>query len=131
LRKHFREAAVSKQILFVDDSETLRELASMSLEVLGDFEVTLASDGLQAKKLLENRSFDLVITDLDMPRMGGDELIEWMMKQEGVKDIPVVVLSAGADKVRKAIALDQHIETYLEKPFEPGELTQVVQDILG
>ena len=60
---------MSKQILFVDDSETLRDLASMSLEVLGDFEVTVASHGLQAKNLLENRSFDLVITDLDMPKM--------------------------------------------------------------
>jgi len=122
---------MTKRILFVDDSETLRELASMTLEVMGDYEVTVAFNGLQAKGMLEKKTFDLVITDLDMPQMGGDELIQWMMEQEGTRDTPVVVLSAGVDKIRKEIALDQHIEAFLEKPFEPAELTRLVQDILG
>ena len=104
---------MSKRILFVDDSESIREMAAMALEVLGEYEVEQASDGLAAQRLLQAKSFDLVFTDLDMPNMGGDELIEWMKAEKSTSAIPIVILTAGVDKIRQEIAAKYKVEALL------------------
>ncbi len=119
-----------KRILVVDDSKTLRELAAMTLEVMGDDIIETASDGLEAQRLLQEKAFDLVLTDLDMPHMGGDELIGWMQSEERYRNIPVIVLTAGVDQVRLEIARKYQIEGLLEKPFQPAQLAEVVRKAL-
>ena len=122
---------MGKRILFVDDSESIREMAAMALEVLGDYEVGQAADGLEAQRLLEAERFDLVFTDLDMPNMGGDELIEWMKSTEKTRGIPIVVLTAGVDKIRQEIAQKHQLESFLNKPVDPMKLSEVAKRILG
>lgn len=119
-----------KRILVVDDSKTLRELAAMTLEVMGDDIIETASDGLEAQRLIQEKSFDLVLTDLDMPHMGGDELIGWMKSEERYRTIPVIVLTAGIDQVRLEIARKYQIQGLLEKPFQPAQLAEVVRQAL-
>jgi len=118
---------MSKRILFVDDSESIREMASLALEVLGDYEVEQASDGLEAQRLLQTKSFDLVFTDLDMPNMGGDELIEWMKREKTTSDIPIVILTAGVDKIRQEIATKYKVEALLKKPLDPMRLNEAAR----
>ncbi len=122
---------MGKRILFVDDSESIRDMAAMALEVLGDYEVTQAADGLEAQRFLETEQFDLVFTDLDMPNMGGDELIEWMKATERTRKTPIVVLTAGVDKIRQEIAQKHHLESLLKKPVDPTQLSEVAKQILG
>lgn len=117
---------MGKRILIVDDSESMRDLTSMTLEVLGDYEIEQAVDGIEAQDLLKAQDFDLVLTDLDMPHMGGDELIEWMKSQERTRDLPIIVLTAGVDKVRQEIAKKFKLESFLEKPFQPQQLSEAV-----
>ncbi len=119
-----------KRILVVDDSKTLRDLAAMTLEVMGDDLIETASDGLEAQRLLQEKSFDLVLTDLDMPHMGGDELIGWMKSEERCRNIPVIVLTAGVDQVRVEIARKYQIQELLEKPFQPAQLAEAVRKAL-
>jgi two-component system chemotaxis response regulator CheY len=119
-----------KRILVVDDSKTLRDLAAMTLEVMGDDLIETASDGLEAQRLLQEKDFDLVLTDLDMPHMGGDELIGWMKSEERCRNIPVIVLTAGVDQVRVEIARKYQIQGLLEKPFQPAQLAEVVRKAL-
>ena len=122
---------MGKRILFVDDSESIREMAAMALEVLGDYEVKQAADGVEAQQLLEAERFDLVFTDLDMPNMGGDELIEWMKSTEQTRTIPIVVLTAGVDKIRQEIAQKHQLESFLNKPVDPVQLSEVAKKVLG
>jgi two-component system, chemotaxis family, chemotaxis protein CheY len=122
---------MGKKVLVVDDSKSMRDLASMTLEVLGDYESEQAADGVEAKEKLQSGDYDLVLTDLDMPHMGGDELIAWMRSDEKVKDVPVIVLTAGVDKIRSEIAGRYEISGYLEKPFQPQQLSEAVEKALG
>lgn len=122
---------MSKRILFVDDSESIREMAAIALEVLGEYEVEQAADGLEAQRLLKAKPFDLVFTDLDMPGMGGDELIEWMKTEESTSDIPIVILTAGVDKIRQEIAAKYKVEAILKKPLDPMQLNEVARQVLA
>jgi two-component system chemotaxis response regulator CheY len=121
---------LGKRVLIVDDSQTMRELTCMTLEIAGDYEIEQACDGQEAQRLLQARAFDLVLTDLDMPNMGGDELIAWMKSQDRTRAVPIIVLTAGVDKVRQEIAQQYHIDAYLEKPFQPKQLTETVGRVL-
>jgi len=122
---------MGKRILFVDDSESVRDLAAMTLELLGDYEVVQAADGLEAQRLLKAKSFDLVFTDLDMPNMGGDELIAWMKSEEQTREIPIIILTAGVDKIRQEIARKYRVEAFLQKPMEPQRLNEAAEKVLG
>jgi len=121
---------MTKRILVVDDSSTMRELASMTLEVLGDYDIEEASDGVEAQKMLEEQVYDLVLTDLDMPHRGGDELIAWMKSDERTQAIPIIVLTAGVDKIRQEIAKKYPVEGWLDKPFKPNQLSKIVEKVL-
>jgi DNA-binding NtrC family response regulator len=82
---------MGKMILVVDDEPLIRKAIRESLERVEGYEVDEAEDGVQAVKLLENRHFDLVITDLVMPRMDGFKLFEHIQSMS--PQIPVVVMT--------------------------------------
>lgn len=121
---------MGKKVLVVDDSTSIRDLVSMTLEVLGDYDVDVGADGLQAQSLLQQHDYELVLTDLDMPNMGGDELIAWMKTEERTRHLPIIVLTAGVDKIREEIAHKYQIQHFLEKPFKPKALVEIIQQML-
>jgi len=102
-----------KRILLADDSDSIRELAEISLSVLGDFEVTAVGDGRAAREALEAGSFDLLVTDLDMPLLTGEELLRWVRGESGKKDMPVVILTAATEAKRKDELLAAGADGYL------------------
>ncbi|MCA8940542.1 MAG: response regulator, partial [Planctomycetes bacterium] len=105
----------TKRILVVDDSRTVLKILSKGLESLG-YEVITAEDGQEAQEVLEDISFDLVLTDLNMPRVDGFELIEYLRSRPSWKDLPIVVLTSKGDKESMRRALDLGANIYLNKP---------------
>jgi signal transduction histidine kinase len=106
------------QILVVDDNRMNRMKLSLGLEQQGHT-VGLAEDGPQALDMLRARSFDVVLLDIIMPGMDGYEVLERIKSDPGLRDIPVIVISA-LDEIDSAVrCIEIGAEDYLPKPFNP------------
>lgn len=113
-------------ILVVDDEEVIREFLS---EVLEEHEVTLASDGDEAIEILKKRRFDLVITDLRMPKTPGEEVVK--AAQEITPDAKVIVISGYSSLYTASRSAASGACAFLSKPFSIKELVQAVDAALG
>ncbi len=111
-----------RSILIVDDEPAQRQMLGGSLGK--DYAVTAAADGLEAVQLLSQRSFDLVITDERMPRMGGIELIKWL--REKAPETPAIVLTAYGSVETAVEAIKLGAEEYLTKPLKNLEELRLV-----
>ena len=119
-----------KKILIVDDEQGIRENVKMYLEYNENdgFEVTCASDGLEAVKLCENQNFDLVIMDIMMPKMDGMTALKEIRKTQNV---PVIVLSARGEEYDKLFCFEMGADDYVTKPFSAKEVVARVKAILN
>jgi chemosensory pili system protein ChpA (sensor histidine kinase/response regulator) len=109
------------RVLFVDDSVSVRKVAERTLRDLGA-EVTLASDGVDALDKLRTTTFDLVFTDLEMPRMHGYDLLREIRYVPGLAKIPVVVVSSRSGTKHQDQARSLGATDYLTKPFSAESL---------
>ena len=109
-------AAEPGLILVVDDSELIRDLVRQHLLEQGH-EVILAADGFEAVTLLGTRAFDLILTDLEMPRLNGFQLIEHLKGDPKYRDIPVIIISGHGELDGIAYCIKRGAEDYLPKPF--------------
>ncbi|HTY39054.1 MAG TPA: response regulator [Bacteroidota bacterium] len=107
---------MSKTVLVVDDSATVRKFVSVSLEMQG-FDVTVACDGMDALEQLPKRKFDLVITDLNMPNMDGFEFIRALRESTDYHELPVIILSSLSDQTNKETGSQLGVSSYVVKPF--------------
>src|SRR5215831_15578495 len=106
-------------LLVVDDIEDNRFALSRRLARQGYLNVTTAADGRQALDLLNSRPFDLVLLDIMMPKMNGYEVLAAMKASEGLRHIPVIMISA-VDEIDSVIrCIELGAEDYLPKPFNP------------
>ena len=103
-------------ILVVEDSELIRDLFREHLHEQGH-EVVVASDGLEAIASLGTRPFDLILTDLEMPRLNGFQLLEHLKSEPSYRDIPVIVISGHGELDGIAHCIKRGAEDYLPKPF--------------
>ena len=119
-----------KKILIVDDEQGIRENLKMYLEYNENdgFEVTCASDGLEAVKLCENQNFDLVIMDIMMPKMDGMTALKEIRKTQNV---PVIVLSARGEEYDKLFCFEMGADDYVTKPSSAKEVVARVKAILN
>jgi chemosensory pili system protein ChpA (sensor histidine kinase/response regulator) len=108
-------------VLFVDDSVSVRKVAERALKQLG-VEVTLATDGADALDKLRNGRFDMVFTDLEMPRMHGYELIRELRFLPAFQAMPVVVVTSRSGKKHRDEAQMLGASEYLTKPFTSHSL---------
>jgi chemosensory pili system protein ChpA (sensor histidine kinase/response regulator) len=108
-------------VLFVDDSVSVRKVAERALKQLG-VEVTLATDGADALDKLRNGRFDMVFTDLEMPRMHGYELIRELRFLPAFQAMPVVVVTSRSGKKHRDEAQTLGASEYLTKPFTSHSL---------
>ena len=115
-----------KTILAVDDSVTVRELIDFVLSSAG-FRVVLAHDGVDGVTRLGECNPDVIITDMNMPRMDGLGFIEQARALEAGRAVPIVVLSSETDSEMKARAKTFGASDWLTKPFNPIHLLQTVQ----
>ena len=108
-------AAEPGLILFVDDSEPIRDLFGAHLRQQGH-EVVVAGDGLEAQRLLGTRPFELILTDLEMPRLNGFQLLEHLKADPRYREIPVIVISGHGELDGIAYCIKRGAEDYLPKP---------------
>ncbi|HMF69487.1 MAG TPA: hybrid sensor histidine kinase/response regulator [Phyllobacterium sp.] len=120
-----------KRVLVVDDSLTVRELERKLLDQHG-YEVESAVDGMDGWNLARTGNFDLIITDVDMPRMDGIELVTLLKKDENLKSLPVMIVSYKDREEDRLRGLDAGADYYLTKgSFDDETLLQAVVDLIG
>ncbi len=117
------------RILVVDDDWAILQVVALKLRFAG-LEVTCAMDGDEALVALRQQPFDLVITDLQMPRMSGIELAQAMAATPTLARIPVLLLTAQDHQLREDFAQGVNIAAFISKPFSPRVLLSEVLALL-
>ena len=119
-----------RRLLVVDDSVTTRSLEKSILEAAG-YEVVTAADGEAAWKLLQEQDVDLVITDIEMPRMDGFELTEAIRRSKRSHELPVILISARSSDRDKARGIEVGADAYIAKStFDQKELLETLGQLL-
>ncbi|OPL15973.1 MAG: two-component system response regulator [delta proteobacterium MLS_D] len=124
---------MSFNVLIVDDSFSMRAVIKKVVTMSG-FEVDRcfeASDGTEALSVMAGQWVDLVITDINMPRMNGIELLAKMKEDDLLRMIPVAVVSTEGNEERVREAFSFGARGYLKKPFLPEECRTVLCEIVG
>ncbi len=120
-----------KRILVVEDSFIVREKERKLLENKG-YEVEVAVDGMDGWNLLRIASFDMVLTDIDMPRMNGFELIRKIKSHDELKSLPVIIVSYKMNEEDRLKGLEAGADYYLHKTdFDDNLLIDAVIDLIG
>lgn len=114
----------------VDDSRTMREMVAFTLGKAG-FEVLEAEDGQAALSLLRTSAVDVVITDLNMPKMDGVTLIRTLRADPKWRALPILMLTTESDASKKAEGKNAGATGWLVKPFDPAKLIDVVKRVAG
>ncbi|HEV8226401.1 MAG TPA: hybrid sensor histidine kinase/response regulator [Methylomirabilota bacterium] len=127
-----RERAAPKtwRILLVDDSISVRKFVGQMLEK-ASFEVVTANDGAEALRRLGDTAVDLVITDLEMPRVSGYELIEDLRARPATRALPVVVLTTRAGAKHVSLARSLGIVHYVAKPVDEEAFVRLIVSLTG
>ena len=115
-------------ILTVDDSRTMRDMLRMALVDAG-FRVVQAEDGLHGLDVLRQETPQVVITDINMPRMDGFGFIEGMRADPNHRATPVLVLTTESDGAKKQRARDAGATGWIVKPFDPVKLIEAVRRV--
>ncbi|HZV82617.1 MAG TPA: diguanylate cyclase [Geobacteraceae bacterium] len=119
---------MSKSVLIIDDSDTIREQIVQTIKEAALFDLVYqAGDGIEAFKLLLGNRIDLIICDLEMPRIDGIKLLGMIATREELRDIPVIMLTGREDRELKIRLLGQGASDYVTKPFDAGELVARVR----
>ncbi len=121
---------MAKKILIVDDEAVIRDL---SKELLGShgYEVLTAADGKEGLELARTLKPDLIILDVNMPRMSGFQALREIKKDKKTMSIPVFMLTArgGEDDIRQGMEL--YADKYLPKPFTPQKMLEEIEETLN
>jgi two-component system, chemotaxis family, chemotaxis protein CheY len=118
------------KILAVDDSAAMRQMVGITLSSAGH-EVEQAADGCEALQKAEAAKYDLVITDINMPRMDGITLVRELRGLESYKYVPLLVLTTEATTERKQAGKAAGATGWLVKPFDPERLLATINKVLG
>jgi len=116
------------KVLVVDDSDVLRKITVFNLKKLG-MEVEEAVDGIDGLEKMREWHPDVVILDIMMPRMDGFTVLKEMKKDDSIKDIPVIVLTAKGGQDDEEIALSLGAKKVMTKPFSPTQLIEEVRNV--
>jgi DNA-binding response OmpR family regulator len=120
---------MAKRILVVDDDENILNLERTILEQKG-FEVTGASGGAEALRLLEEKTFDLVLLDVMMPEVDGFTVCRKIKEDARTKDLPVIFLTAKGGGDALAEGFESGAVMYINKPFTANKLLTIVHTML-
>jgi chemosensory pili system protein ChpA (sensor histidine kinase/response regulator) len=117
-------------VVVADDSISIRKFVGRMLEKAG-YRVKLASDGLEASELITQVGCHLVITDLEMPRMNGYELMAHLRQATATKRIPVLVVTSRAGAKHRERAMKEGASGFLTKPVQEDQLIATVESLIG
>lgn len=119
---------MSSSVLIIDDSVTIREQIIITLESFGLFtRYYEAEDGLEGFKKLLSSPVDIILCDLEMPRIDGFKFLSMLKSRSELQDVPVIILTGMNDRERKIKGLEHGASDYITKPFDPEELVARVK----
>ncbi len=124
------EEAVGVKVMVVDDSITVRKVTSRLLE-RHNMQVITARDGVDAVTLLQTERPDVMLLDIEMPRMDGFELARHMRSTEGLKDIPIIMITSRTGDKHRQHAQELGVRRYLGKPYQEAELLENIYTVLA
>ena len=116
-------------ILAVDDSPSMRKMVSFTLMGAG-FQVIEAVDGVDAFEKAQTQTFDLVLTDQNMPRLDGLGLTRKLREQPQFKTIPILMLTTESSDLMKQAGRAAGATGWLVKPFDPARLIEVINKVI-
>jgi CheY-like chemotaxis protein len=115
-------------VLVVDDSDTIRSLIVLNLELEG-FDVHQARDGQECLDVVEAVSPHVITMDVAMPRLDGFGAVASLRQRPSTADIPNVMVTARAQGADRSRGIELGVAAYVTKPFEPGNLVEVVRSV--
>nr|WP_315464619.1 response regulator [uncultured Rhodoferax sp.] len=116
---------MTKTILVIDDSASLRQVVSMTLTAQG-YQVLEAGDGQQALKLLDGRTINMAICDVNMPNMNGIEFVKAAKNIASYKFMPILMLTTESQEEKKEQGKAAGAKAWMVKPFAPTQLLNAV-----
>lgn len=117
-------------ILVVDDSVTVRKVTSRFLEREG-FDAIVAKDGMDAIEMLQELQPDLMLLDIEMPRLDGFEVATQVRHSARLKSLPIIMITSRTGEKHRERAMEIGVNDYMGKPFQENELLDKIQEILG
>lgn len=117
-------------VLITDDSRGMRMMIKIALQELSSVRLLEATDGRDALRQLHRESVDLITLDLNMPDMDGFDVVRAVRSDPDIKHIPIIMITSRADAPLRAVLLAEGVTHYLEKPFSPDGLIDLVQELL-
>jgi two-component system, chemotaxis family, chemotaxis protein CheY len=119
------------EILVVDDSKVMRDMLTACLRPNPELAVTHAASGLEAIEQLSLKPFDLVVLDLNMPDIGGLEVIEFVRGQDKLRTLPILVVTTRGDEDTRTGAMTAGANRYMTKPFAPENILNEVLALIA
>ena len=120
--------SVTLTVLTVDDSRTMRDMLKHSLAAAG-FRVLQAEDGIDGLEVLKTENPDVIVTDINMPRLDGFGFIEALRRDVERRAMPVLVLTTEADAEKKSRAKAAGATGWIVKPFDPVKLVDAIRRV--
>jgi len=124
------EVDAKKTIMVVDDSITIRKVTERML-LRHNIEVILAKDGIDATNKLQESTPDLMLLDIEMPRMDGFEVASFVRNDDRLKDLPIIMITSRTGNKHKEKAAEIGVNRYLGKPFQEDDLFANINEILN
>lgn len=124
------KATQTKTVMVVDDSVTVRKVTTRLLERNG-YEVITAKDGVDAIATLQDHKPDVMLLDIEMPRMDGFEVATLVRHDERLKDVPIIMITSRTGQKHKERALSIGVNKYLGKPFQEHDLLENIERFIG
>jgi len=124
------EERVVMVVLVVEDSGTMRQLLCAALRRIADIVVVEGTDGADALNKLRDIKPDVIMTDLNMPIMGGFEFIQTIRERPDLASIPIIVLTTEGAKQDQDRAKELGVTTYVTKPIRPNDVVSAVNAVL-
>ena len=118
------------EILVVDDSKVMREMIVACLRGEANLRFTHATSGLEAIERLSLGHFDLMFLDLNMPDIGGFEVLEFVRAQDALRTLPIIVVTTRGDEGSRGRALSAGASRFMTKPFEPADIVAELRSLL-
>jgi two-component system chemotaxis response regulator CheY len=120
-------------VLIVDDSSTIRLIVRRCIEhaELGVDDICEAGNGEEALNLIETKKVDLVLCDINMPKMDGIQLLSALKQDERLKSIPIVMITTEAEENAVFEAVKKGALGYIKKPFTPGQILDQLAPVHG
>jgi len=116
---------MSKKVLVADDSSTMRKIILRSLQAVGVQDAVEASDGAQAVAIFQEQPFDMVLTDWNMPRKNGLEVIREIRALNAT--VPIIMVTTEAERSRVLEAIQAGVSDYIVKPFTADTLREKLE----